>query len=159
MFYNLIKDFQSGLVGILGFIGVIITLLFNAHSAEQTKLQERNQARQTLQSALREELRSIDEELEKISDAAQRKYTFVFTLEQPYVYRALVKDIGTLQPDTADKVIRVYRDLYLAMNALRGMASNPDQAVVKIKPDLFQEAVGVVAFVKPELDETIKALE
>jgi hypothetical protein len=25
--YNVIKDFQSGLVGILGFIGVIVTLL------------------------------------------------------------------------------------------------------------------------------------
>jgi len=46
VFYNVIKDFQSGLVGILGFIGVIITLWWTAHSAEQTRVQELDQARQ-----------------------------------------------------------------------------------------------------------------
>src|SRR5712671_1506325 len=122
MFYNVIKDFQSGVVGILGFIGVIITLWWNAHSAEQTRVQERNEARHTLQSALRQELQSIREELANIKGYGNAKSSVQFTLEQPYVYRTLVKDIGTLPPETARTVIRVYRDLYLTMNSIRGMA-------------------------------------
>jgi type II secretory pathway pseudopilin PulG len=161
VFYNVIKDFQSGLVGILGFIGVIVTLWWNAHSAEQTRAQELNQARQTLQSALHQELQSIREELANIRQYANDRslQSFQFTLEQPYVYRTLVKDIGILQPETARTVIRVYRDLYLTMNTIRGMASNQDKAVATMEAKQFQNAASAVADVRDEIDEAIKALE
>lgn len=159
MFYNVIKDFQSGLIGILGFIGVIITLWWNAHSAEQTRVQERNQARHTLQSALQQELRSIREELANIKRSAIDKSSAQFTLEQPYVYRTLVKDIGTLESETARTVIRVYRDLYLTMNLIRGMARGQDKAVVTLDEKQVQNAASEVTAVEHELDEAIKALE
>ena len=87
--YNVIKDFQSGLVGILGFIGVIATLWWNAHSAERARAQELNQARETQQSALHQELRSIRDELTNIRQNANDRslQSFQFTLEQPYAYR------------------------------------------------------------------------
>jgi hypothetical protein len=159
--YNVIKDFQSGLVGILGFIGVIVTLWWNAHSAEQTRAQELNQARQTLQSALHQELQSIGDELANIRQYANDRslQSFQFTLEQPYVYRTLLKDIGILHPETARNVIRVYRDLYLTMNTIRGMAANQDKAVATMEAKQFQNAAIAVADVQDEIDEAIKALE
>jgi len=161
VFYNIVKDFQSGLVGILGFIGVIITLWWNAHSAEQNRVHELDQARQTLQSALHQELQSIREELTNIKQHANDRslQSFQFTLEQPYVYRTLVKDIGILQPETARTVIRVYRDLYLTMNTIRGMARNQDRAVATMEAKQFQNVASAVADVQDEMDEAIKALE
>src|SRR5215510_14563969 len=93
VFYNIVKDFQSGLVGILGFIGVIITLWWNAHSAEQNRVHELDQARQTLQSALHQELQSIREELTNTKQHANDRslQSFQFTLEQPYVYERWLK--------------------------------------------------------------------
>ena len=90
MLYNVIKDFQSGLVGILGFIGVIATLWWNAHSAERARAQELNQARETQQSALHQELQSIRDELTNIRQNANDRslQSFQFTLEQPYAYRS-----------------------------------------------------------------------
>jgi hypothetical protein len=142
VFYNLIKDFQSGLVGVLGFAGVIITLWWNAHLSEQTRLQELNQTRQTLQSALHQELWSVRQELRNIERYASDKSlkSFQFTLEKPYVYRTPIKDIGILKPEMARGVIRGHRDLYLVINLIRGMAKNPDRAVATIEAAQFQNA-------------------
>ena len=75
------------------------------------------------------------------------------------MYRTLVKDIGILQPETARTVIRVYRDLYLTMNTIRGMAANQDKAVATMEAKQFQNAASAVADVQDEMDEAIKALE
>jgi hypothetical protein len=140
---------------------VIVTLWWNADSAEQTRAQELNQARQTPQSALHPELQSIRNELGNIRQYAndRSRQSFQFTLEKPYVYRTLVKDIGILQPETVRTVIRVYRDLYLTMNTIGGMAANQDKAVATMEAKQFQNAASAVADVQDEMDEAIKALE
>jgi hypothetical protein len=104
---------------------------------------------------------SIREELANIKGYANGKslQSFQFTLEQPFVYRTLVKDIGILRPEKAGAVIRVYRDLYLTMNMIRAMARNQDRAVVTIETTQFQSAATEVARVQDELDEAIKVLE
>ena len=124
MLYNTVKDFQSGIVGILGFTGVIITLFVNADLAQLTRHEQIKQSRVVLQTALQQELTSIKEELVNINEGVKKGGTqpVGFTLEEPYVYRTLVKDIGVLEPEQTKEVIRVYRDLYLIMNALRGLS-------------------------------------
>ena len=74
------------------------------------------------------------------------------------MYRTLVKDIGILHPETARTVIRVYRDLYLTMNTIRGMV-NQDKAVATMEARQFQNAANAVADVQDQMDEAIKALE
>src|SRR5262249_34672253 len=73
MFYNIVKDFQSGIVGILGFIGVIITLWWNAHVAAVARNEQFHDAQVTPQSALHRELESIRQELMKIRTFASDK--------------------------------------------------------------------------------------
>jgi hypothetical protein len=161
MFYEVVKDFQSGIVGILGFIGVIITLWWNAHVAAVARNEQLHDAQVTLQSALHQELVSIREELVNIRDAASDKspLSFQFTLEQPYVFHTLVKDIGILQAKKAETVIRVYRDLYLTMNTVRGLAKDQDKAVVTLEAKKFPDAIQSIAYIHDELNEAIKALE
>jgi hypothetical protein len=148
-------------VDILRFIGVIVTLWWNAHSTEQTRAQEINQAGQPLQSALYQEPQSIRDELANIRQNASDRssQSFQFTLQQSCVYRTLVKDIGILPPETAGTVIRVHRDLYLTMNTIRRMAANQDKAVAAMEAKQFQNAASAVAEVQDEMDEAIKALE
>jgi hypothetical protein len=106
--YNTIKDFRSGIVGILDFVGVIIALSVNASLARAARVQQISQTRLTVQTAIREELRCIRNELDKLDRAFGEGLAqpVSFTLEQPYVYQTLVKDIGVLTAEQAQAVIR-----------------------------------------------------
>ena len=161
MFYEVVKDFQSGIVGILGFIGVIITLWWNAHVAVVARNEQLHDAQVTLQSALHQELVSIRQELVNIRTFASDKslQSLQFTLEQPYVFHTLVKDIGILQAKKAQTVIRAYRDLYLTMNTVRGLAKDQDKAVATLEAKKFPDAIQSIAYIQDELNEAITALE
>jgi hypothetical protein len=161
MFYEIVKDFQSGIVGILGFIGVIITLWWNANVAAVARNDQLHDAEFTLQSALHQELASIRQELVNIRAFASDKslQSFQFTLEQPYVFHTLVKDIGILQAKKAQTVIRVYRDLYLTMNTVRGLAKDQDKVVATLEAKKFPDAIQSIAYIQDELNEAITALE
>ena len=65
------------------------------------------------------------------SDNSQQP--FEFTLEEFYVYRTLVKDIGILKPEQVGDTIRVYRYLYLTMHLIRGLGKDPYKPVVTIE--------------------------
>jgi hypothetical protein len=54
--YTLVQEFQSLIVGTLGFAGVIITLVLNARYAREQRREERSHECQTLRVALIEEL-------------------------------------------------------------------------------------------------------
>jgi hypothetical protein len=158
--YNTVKDFQSGIVGILGFSGVIIALLVNAHLAQVTRDEQIKQTQLTIQTALGQELLSIQEELQKLDGYIRSKPVgpIQYTLEQPYVYRTVVKDIGVLEPNQAKDVIRVYRDLYLIMNSLRGLAKDTSKPVAILEPKNFAEGADLVASGLHMTDLGIKAL-
>jgi hypothetical protein len=157
----IVKDLQSGIVGIQGFVGVILTLLRNARLAEVARTKKIDQTRTTVQSALLQELLSIRENLVNVRDNASGKslQSFEFTLEPPYVYRTLVKDIGILQADKAQTVIRIYRNLYLCMNLIRGLAKNQDKAVATMEAEKFPYGVSLVADIQGQLDAAIKEQE
>jgi hypothetical protein len=161
MFYEVVKDFQSGIVGILGFTGAIITLWYGAHVTAVARNEQFHDSQVTLQSALQQELVSIRQELLNIRALAGDKSvpSFQFTLEQPYVFRTLVKDIGILQAKKAQTVIRVYRDLYLTMNVVRGFAKDQDKEVVTLEAKKFPEAIQSIARIQDQLNEAIKELE
>jgi hypothetical protein len=146
MDYGALKDFQSGIVGLIGFGGAIITLWWNGRLARVARGEQAEQTKMTILTALQEELQCILQELKSIDRNIRREpaCAFGFTLEQPYVYRALIKDIGVLEPDRARVVIRVHRDLYLLMNSIRSLANNPDQSIAELPPESFPEALQYV---------------
>jgi hypothetical protein len=158
--YNILKDFQSGIVGILGFAGVIITLWWNAHLARISRVQQIDQTRLTMQTALRTELQSVREELANLDRAFKENSAqpIRFTLEPPYVYPKLVKDIGTLESEQAKTMIRVHRNLYLLLNAIRERAVDPSKALATIERENFSKTAPFVAAALDETDMAIKAL-
>ena len=109
---------------------------------------------------MREELECVQEELVNIDKGLRRKSAgpVQFTLEEPYVYRALVKDIGVLEPEQAQAVIRVHRDLYLLLRSIREVADDPDKPIAQINPEGFPEAARYVSAALHETDIAVKAL-
>jgi len=160
LLHDALKDFQSGIVGLLGFSGVIITLWWNARLARNAREQQISQARSTIRTAMREELECVQEELVNIDKGLRRKSAgpAQFTLEEPYVYRALVKDIGVLEPEQAQAVIRVHRDLYLLLRSIREVADDPDKPIAQINREGFPEAARYVSAALHETDIAVKAL-
>jgi hypothetical protein len=161
MNYDTIKDFQTSIAAIVGFIGVITTLVVNARLARVQNAEKDRKAQATLESALKQELISIRDELKSIRRAATDKGldSFKLTLEAPYVYHALVKDLGMLPPKKARVVISVYRELYLTMNSVRSLAVDSSTPVVTIHSDQFQDALQWVDHVYNEVDRAIDTLD
>jgi hypothetical protein len=60
--YHVLKDFQSGLAGVLGFTGVIITPVVNARLARKARLTTIQDERSALRAALLAELRMANGE-------------------------------------------------------------------------------------------------
>ena len=73
MNYDTIKDFQTSIAAIVGFIGVITTLVVNARLARVQNAEKDRKAQATLESALKQELISIRDELKSIRRAATDK--------------------------------------------------------------------------------------
>jgi hypothetical protein len=159
--YRFIKDFQSGLVGILGFIGVCLTIGLTAHFEEVHKINEQERTRIAVQSALHAELMSIHDELANILDIAETRDQgdIKFTLEDNYVFRALVKDVGLLEHRKAADTIRAYRDVYLIVSELRGLADDPQQKLVRVSKEHFPEIRESIERLKGELVSVIEELE
>jgi hypothetical protein len=110
--YQLFKDFQNILLGLIGFIGVIITLVVNAYLARATGAEAIEHQRKALRVALAEELRQIktglSERLEAFNDPHQPAAVLIAPMLATDIYSTVVKDIGLLQPDQAQAVIRAY---------------------------------------------------
>jgi hypothetical protein len=150
MLYEVLKDFQAGIVGILGFAGVIITLSGTDYYARAQRDEQRHRDQVSLQTALRQELVSIMEELQNIQEGAQSKEPFQFTLRRAYVYETLVKDIGILPPEQVKEVIRVHRDLYLLMQMIRDQADDSKAPVATLLPEHFAK---VSEYLRPAIAE------
>jgi hypothetical protein len=75
MYIDLLQKFQTGIVGLLGFTGVILTLFTNAWIARRQARDTRNHERETLARALLAELsshrRSIARNVEEVTKRAE----------------------------------------------------------------------------------------
>jgi hypothetical protein len=61
--YQLLRDFQAGIAGILGFLGVILTLWINARLARAARLNAIEHERTSVRVAFAEELKLIEKSL------------------------------------------------------------------------------------------------
>jgi hypothetical protein len=113
-FWTVLEDYQTLIVGALGFAGVISTLRYNARLAREQRRDERSHERQALRAALIEELQ-INREA-AVENAASLKEepetgprdAFVPTDPMDDAYRAFIGRIGLLSRAEVGKVMRAY---------------------------------------------------
>jgi hypothetical protein len=92
-----IQHFQTLIVGIIGFAGVIATLWFNARQARNQRIDERHHESEALRTALIEELKIIRESVtENAAGSDKSQDAFVPTDPMDDAYRAFTHRIGLL---------------------------------------------------------------
>ena len=103
------KDYQTLFVGVVGFAGVIITLLVNARQARKQRLEERCHERKTLRAALVEELKinkeSIQMNLKHLKELEETKEVLIPIFPMNDIYESTKNRIGLLSKDEVKKVI------------------------------------------------------
>ena len=103
-------------VGVLGFIGVIITLIVNAGIARRDRLEMLRQERTAMRTALAEELRILKVPLEdgiqklkeQIKEGGEDGGVIVPTDPGSDVYNVYVPKIGLLTSQEVEKVMLAY---------------------------------------------------
>jgi hypothetical protein len=113
---SLLKDYQTGVSAFVGFVGVIVTLVFNAWLARRARRQERKHEGEVLRRAIVSEFASIREELKKrlrlFDDGAvserQNVYLEMDVDGLSQVYRAQLPNLGLLSAREAEMAVDVH---------------------------------------------------
>jgi hypothetical protein len=161
MLYEVIKEFQSGIVGLLGFCGVILTMAWNARLARTARQEAIQHIRVTTRLALREELKAYRKQFETVLTFLSRKedrplFTIAPTAE---VYKALLKDLGSLDANEVEPVIGAHANLILVEEALRSLADDKNAGLLSLQPAAHPRAKIALEWAVEQIDNAIKVLE
>ena len=162
---ELLAKFQTGLVGLIGFTGVITTLIVNARLERRRLREAREHERNTLTRALLAELRShhlsVEANDQQVRRADPTEYpTLILPAHNPTpVFDANIARLGLLSDKQIDPVLRAYllikeHDRKLELITVRTSDDHRSLAVEKHGHLL----AGMLEGLLPELDAAIKAL-
>ena len=162
-----IQEHQTLLVGIIGFIGVISTLLINAGQARKQRREERRHECQTLRAALIEELKinrhSLKENMDSLKQQPPEKGGGAFMPTDPMddAYRSFVPKIGLLSQAEVSKVMSAYLALrtYNAKLFLVGVPVHTSPRHVQVPAKNFPLLAGIQEGLIGPIDQAIEVLE
>ena len=109
------ERFQTAIVGVLGFVGVIITLIANAWLVRRDRLERIRQERTALRTSLVEELKilkfSLEDGIQRLEEAGENDRVIVPTDPMSDVYNAFVPRIGMLTSQEVQKTMWAYMSI------------------------------------------------
>jgi hypothetical protein len=167
--YELAKDFQSLMVGVVGFVGVIVTLWRNARL--QRQLEERREDREAgaLRTALIEELKQQREALRDTADSLATAQTSqdetqgsLIPLERfDTVFRRSLERLGLLERREVSAVFEAYLPLPRLTWRLRRLEEleRLDADPVSLTRKYYETAAKMHAQRLPAIDAAIAELE
>lgn len=112
LFIGLFEKFQTLIVGLLGFAGVIYTIRMNAHLARQQHERELSESRAALRTALIAELKAIRQSYKDRSSALREKEDGQSALIPEFatnqIYSQLIDRLGLLSAEETESVMNAY---------------------------------------------------
>ena len=162
---TVIQEHQTLTVGIIGFVGVIFTLWFNARQARAQRREERHHECQTLRAALIAEPKinkeSLEANIDKIDDTRETGGYFVPTDPMNDAYRAFTDRIGLLSEAEVGKVMYVYLTLqtYHATLFLIGVPPHTGGRYVEVPAKSGSLLSGALKSMIGPIDEAIEVME
>ncbi|HZL61467.1 MAG TPA: hypothetical protein VFC32_04120 [Pseudolabrys sp.] len=157
-----IQHFQTLIVGIIGFAGVIATLWFNARQARNQRIDERHHESEALRTALIEELKIIRESVtENAAGSDKSQDAFVPTDPMDDAYRAFTHRIGLLSEGEVRKVMYAYLTLrtYNAKLFLIGVPTHTSERHVKIPAPNIPLLIGMYKGLLDPMNQAIQVME
>lgn len=166
--WSFVREFQTLIVGFLGFAGVIFTLVLNAWYAREQRREERRHECRTLRAALIEELsinrRSLVYNVEGVRNAGHLSEEGGFdvpTDPMDDAYRAFTHQIGLLPRAEVSKVMFAYLTLRTG-NANLFLVGGPHPTSnrhVRVPVQKGPVLVGLLESSIDPIDEAIVVLE
>ncbi len=160
------ERFQTAIVGVLGFAGVIIALIVNARLARRAREGVRDDERASIRAALVAEMKIIKGSLEQAIETVKKGEEdgsgglLVPTDPMSDAYDALIPRIGALPPEEVGKVMLAYlsiREMRKNLVLIPG-TSVVDQNRVRVPRKFFDVLKGMHTNLLPKLDEAINCL-
>ena len=170
--FEWIQQYQTMIIGFVGFAGVIITLFANARLARKAREEARRHERQTLRVALGEELtvlrdsyagnaKDCAKDREKNPVPAPDGVFNVPTYSMTDVYDSSLGKIGILSSAEVQKVMHAYmthRQASYAIANLIGTTASPAGANVKVPAALREVLQKLCENMVPDLDAALAVL-
>ncbi len=160
-----LERFQAGIVGIVGFLGVIVTLIVNAWIARSRDRDARNHERRSLSRALLAELRSYRQSVagsvEGLAkdDLADGDLLIPSTGPTP-VFDAYVGKLGLLDSETVSPVVNAYTVLKEFDRVLVLFSGPSDNNLFRgVERKRLEAVKRLFGGMVPTLDAAIVALE
>ena len=165
--HDLFKDFQTLLVGLLGFAGVIFTLWQNAKAARRWRDEEWDHEREVLRTALLEELRINRDALEENAKRLEKPPpnaedgAVIPTDLMNDAYRSFVSEIGLLSQNEVSKVMGAYLSLqtYNAKLFLVGVPTETSPRHVHVPAEHLKMLAAMMEEVIKPIDAAINSLQ
>lgn len=166
-FWDALETYQTIVVGVVGFGGVIITIWFNAKIARDERRSERDHERYTLRVALIAELKinrdSLTDSMNKLREHSSdtKGEAFIPTDLMNHAFQANVPRIGVLSEDEVGKAMEAYLTLetFNASLFLLGVSVPNSPQHVKVPGTNLQTIAQMQESVCLQVEAAIDALE
>jgi len=165
--YTFVKDFQTLIVGVIGFTGVILTIKKNAAIANEQQAQNINHERATLRNALISELELIRDTFIKNSEVPEgdeQEDAFYPMESHTKVYQSFINKLGLLTNKEASSVITAYTlvdELPIRLNLLSPYEDRSfgRYGYIYIEAQYAEAARGIYASFATKLEDAINHLK
>lgn len=164
---DFLAQYQTIIVGLLGFIGVIVTLLANAYWARKQHSREVDNERQVVRVALREELKIVAEScrrnIESLAEALNHAGhgAHIPTTLITDIYDTVLPRLGLLTPGEVSSVMFAYLSYKTAVTKLKLLPHEPvaEGEHLNFSHDSLQIIMQLNEELLPNFENAINALD
>jgi hypothetical protein len=161
IFVELIERFQTAIVGVVGFAGVIITLLANARIAERTRKRERKDRAAVVATLIQAEMRLLLGAVLLGADVPPpEKSDFVkFPVLKTRFSDSALNELGVLTPELCSKVIMAISTIHNIMAKTRLLGAQADDEYISVPAENCEMVSRIYSTHIEQLTEAVIALE
>lgn len=109
---NFLKEFQTLVVGLIGFSGVIITMIVNSRIQRDLQKTQRDHESKSLRVALltelKENVRVYEDRIKQISEPNENLHVLIQNSTVNKIYQTFLPKLGLLSIEEAESVHRAY---------------------------------------------------
>lgn len=168
MLIDLLDRFQTSLVGVLGFTGVILTMVANAKTQRNLQAAQRDNQVRSLRTALttelKENVRMYEDRINDLSKADGKHHALLPSKVVNNIYQTCLPNIGLLSSEEIESVLLAYLlldELPYRMRLLVGteQIGGYKDEFIRIDAAKQHNAKQIHEALLPTLREAVSALE
>jgi hypothetical protein len=165
---ELLERFQTSVVGVLGFSGVILTMIVNAKTQRGLQSAQRQHDVRSLRTALlvelKENARMYEDRISTLSKADGTHHALMPSRVTNSIFQSSLSDVGLLSADEVESVLRAYLLLEEMPYRLRLLVGTNNvggynDEFIRIDADRQRDAKKIHEALLPRLREAVAALE